>query len=263
LPAPKVIPQLPAHMHANTPERLMDLNTVATVGVAWELFDSGMNRVPGNHYTDAVVRYIKAMQLPEGNWSTLESRRPPMNSGAHQTAALSIYSMKQYGPPAEKADTDKAIARAAAWLETAKPTTTQDRAFQVMGLSWANANASSIAVAAKALAAMQRGDGGWSQLSTMGSDAYATGEALYALAAGKMPVQDPVYQKGVNYLLRTQAPDGSWHVKSRSIWLQPYFDSGFPYGHDQWISAAGTSWATMALSLTVEPQRISQNVPGK
>jgi hypothetical protein len=43
-------------------------------------------------------------------------------------------------------------------------------------------------------------------------------------------------------------------VKTRSIWVQPYFDSGFPYGEDQWISAAGTGWATMALSLTVEPQ---------
>jgi len=37
-------------------------------------------------------------------------------------------------------------------------------------------------------------------------------------------------------------------------WLQPYFDSGFPYGQDQWISVAGTSWATMALSMTVEPR---------
>jgi N-acyl-D-amino-acid deacylase len=31
--------------------------------------------------------------------------------------------------------------------------------------------------------------------------------------------------------------------------FQPYFDSGFPHGFDQWISAAGTSWATLALSL--------------
>ena len=95
----------------------------------------------------------------------------------------------------------------------------------------------------------------------MGSDAYATGEALYALSvSGKMSTtSDPVYKKGVKYLLRTQAPDGTWHVKSRSIWVQPYFESGFPYGHDQWISAAGTSWAVMALAQTVEPQRISQN----
>jgi len=121
-------------------------------------------------------------------------------------------------------------------------------------LAWSHAKPASIAAAAKALAVAQRPDGGWSQLPSMGSDAYATGEALYALnAAGKMPAADPVYAKGVKYLLNTQAADGSWHVKTRSIWIQPYFESGFPYGHDQWISAAGTSWATMALSLTVDP----------
>ena len=105
----------------------------------------------------------------------------------------------------------------------------------------------------------QRDDGGWSQLPTMGSDAYATGEALYALhLAGKMKITDDVYQRGMRYLLRTQAPDGSWHVKTRSFPVQPYFESGFPYGHDQWISAAGTSWASMALSLAVEPERLSR-----
>jgi hypothetical protein len=179
-----------------------------------------------------------------------------MSSGIHQATALSIYSLKTYGPPAEKADTDKVLARAAAWLESAKPANTQDRAFQLMGLVWANAKASSITAAAAALASSQRSDGGWSQLPSMGSDAYATGQALYALnIAGRIPATDPSYSKGVKYLLSTQAADGSWHVKTRSIWLQPYFDSGFPYGQDQWISAAGTAWATMALSVTVDPQQ--------
>ena len=63
-----------------------------------------------------------------------------------------------------------------------------------------------------------------------------------------MPASDPIYQKGIDYLLRTQAADGTWHVKSRSIWLQPYFESGFPYGQDQFISTAGTAWAAMALA---------------
>jgi ankyrin repeat protein len=255
LPAPKEIPQLPQSMHTLNPERIMDLAVVAAVGLGWEMFDFGNNGVPRDEYTDAIVRYIKAMQTPAGNWDAFESRRPPMSSGVYQTTALAVYTLKTYGPPAEKADTDKALARAAAWLEAAKPATTQDQAFHVMGLAWSNVRPASIADAAKALAAAQRPDGGWSQLPTMGSDAYATGEALYALnAAGRMPATDPVYAKGVRYLLNTQAADGSWHVKSRSIWVQPYFESGFPYGPDQWISAAGTSWATMALSLTVEPE---------
>jgi hypothetical protein len=35
---------------------------------------------------------------------------------------------------------------------------------------------------------------------------------------------------------------------NRAMKIQPYFESGFPYGHDQWISHAGTAWAVIALS---------------
>lgn len=256
LPAPKEIPQLPLSMHTLNAERIMDLAVPSVMTVGWEMFDFGNNGVPKDEYTDATVRFIKSMQTPAGNWDAFESRRPPMNTGIYQTAALAVYALKTYGPLAEQADTDQVLARAAAWLEAAQPATTQDRAFHLMGLAWANAKPASIAAAAKALAAAQRADGGWSQLPTMGSDAYATGEALYALnASGRIPVNDPVYGKGVKYLLNSQAADGSWHVKSRAIWVQPYFESGFPYGQDQWISAAGTSWAAMALSLTIDPRQ--------
>ena len=51
------------------------------------------------------------------------------------------------------------------------------------------------------------------------------------------------------FLTRTQQPDGSWYVKSRAMKIQPYFESGFPHGHDQWISQAGTAWAAMGLAL--------------
>ena len=261
LPAPKAIPQLPQNMHALNASRILDLTPVTPGGMGWELFDFATNRVPRDEYTDATIRYIKEMQTAEGNWRTFQGRRPPMMAGAYQTAALCIFSLKAYGPPAEKADTDKAIARAAAWLEASKPGNTQDRAFHLMGLTWANASSAAIANSAKALVASQRADGGWSQLPTMGSDAYATGQALYALSvAGKMHSMDAAYARGVKYLLRTQAPDGSWHVKTRSIWLQPYFDSGFPYAHDQWISVAGTSWAVMALTATVEPARLTTSL---
>ena len=256
LPAPAEIPQLPQSMHTLNPERILDLAVVAHVGIAWEMFDFAHNRVPRDEYTDASVRYLKVMQSPAGFWGAIESRRPPMASGTYQVTALAVHALANYGPPAEKDDTERALARAAAWLESAAPSNTQDRAFQLMGLAWSHAKPASIAAAVKALAAEQRPDGGWSQLATLSSDAYATGEALYALnAAGRMPITDLVFAKGVKYLLSTQADDGSWYVKSRSIWLQPYFDSGFPYGQDQWISAAATSWASLALSLTADTRQ--------
>lgn len=260
LPAPKEIPQLPQSMHTLNPARIMDLTAASVASMGWEMFDFGNNRVPGDEYTDAAVRYIKAMQGPAGNWEAFESRRPPMNSGVYQTTALAVYTLKTYGPPAESADTEKALARAAAWLENARPRNTQDLAYRLLGLAWSNARPASITAAANALAAAQRSDGGWSQFATLPSDAYATGEALYALnTAGGVSVKDPAYTKGVKYLLGAQAADGSWHVKTRSIWLQPYFDSGFPYGPDQWISAAGTAWASIALSLTSDSAQIASS----
>jgi hypothetical protein len=40
-------------------------------------------------------------------------------------------------------------------------------------------------------------------------------------------------------------------VPSRSPKFQAYFNSGFPYAGDQWISAWATGWATMALAQAV------------
>jgi ankyrin repeat protein len=252
IPVPREIPQLPAAMTLS-PERIIDLNVVNANAMAWELFDLGMNHAPGTAFTDAAVRFIKAMQTPDGNWSTNEGRRPPMNAGGVQSAALAIFALKAYGPAAETATTDVAITKAVSWLEKTRPKTTQDRAFQLLGLAWGNGSADVIKDAARDLARLQRSDGGWNQLPAMESDAYATGQALYALsAAAKMPVSSRVYQNGLDYLLRTQAADGSWHVRTRAIWLQPYFESGFPYGRDQFISTAGTAWAVMALASAVE-----------
>ena len=89
------------------------------------------------------------------------------------------------------------------------------------------------------------------------SDAYATGQALLALHEGAgMPVSDPMFQRGVAFLLRTQYADGTWMVESRSIPVQPLFDIGFPHGsRNQWISAAGTNWAATALAIAARPSR--------
>ena len=104
---------------------------------------------------------------------------------------------------------------------------------------------------------MQKPDGGWNQLDQLASDAYATGVALYALAQSGMSPQDPVYRRGVDYLLSTQLSDGSWHVRSRAPKLQPYFQSGFPHDHDQWISSAATAFAAAALAEAMQPARQS------
>jgi hypothetical protein len=102
----------------------------------------------------------------------------------------------------------------------------------------------------------QREDGGWSQLPNLTSDAWATGQTLVALrVAGGLPVSDPIYQRGLEFLLNTQFEDGSWFVQSRSWPFQPPFESGFPHGRNQWISAGATAWSAMAITLAIEPKQ--------
>lgn len=127
---------------------------------------------------------------------------------------------------------------------------------RLLGLAWTKADRAQVKAAATALLSGQRSDGGWAQLPGLESDAYATGQALFALhEAHALKGTDPQYRNGVQFLLRTQKPDGSWHVKSRAMGFQPYFESGYPHGHDQWISSAGAAWATLALATAVEPPR--------
>ncbi len=126
--------------------------------------------------------------------------------------------------------------------------TNEDYVYRLLGLGWAHADKPVVRQAARELMARQRADGGWSQLTTLSSDAYATGQALTALAeAGGLPATDPAYRRGVQFLLQSQLNDGSWYVPTRTLPVQPYFDSEFPHERDQFISAAATNWATMAL----------------
>ena len=127
----------------------------------------------------------------------------------------------------------------------------------IPALRWAAASNQGIRKRARELLAMQRSDGGWAQLATLESDAYATGQSLYTLAesAGIAP-GDAGYQKGVKYLLSTQLADGSWYVRSRAPKFQPYFESGFPHGQDQWISSMATGWAAAALALAIDEKPV-------
>src|SRR5262249_48898145 len=63
-----------------------------------------------------------------------------------------------------------------------------------------------------------------------------------------------------------QEEDGSWHVSSRlhppAPVSPPYFETGFPFKHDQFISAMGTSWAVSAI-LRAVPASGAQKTGGR
>lgn len=74
------------------------------------------------------------------------------------------------------------------------------------------------------------------------------GISLLLHESGVIAVTDPAYQRGVECLRNAQFADGSWHVQTRTFPVQPYFESDFPHGVDQFISAAATNWAVLALA---------------
>jgi ankyrin repeat protein len=203
---------------------------------------------PATEFTDLLVHLTAEGQDPSGAWQ-ISSSRTPVQSSSFSATALAIYALKSYGWPARQAEFNERIARAKTWLLRARPVTTVDEADRLLGLWLAGAAPADLKKAAQTLLARQQADGGWAQTSYLDSDAYGTGAALDALRrSGFLKPADLVYQKAVHFLLDTQFPDGSWYVRSRAVKLQPYFQSAFPYDHDQWISNSATAYAVMALA---------------
>jgi len=206
--------------------------------------------VPANFATDARISSLTGSQMADGCWQSTDPR-PPLDGGIILPTALAIRVLSVYAPPVMHKEADTRIARARTCLLAITPAETQDEAYKLLGLVWSSAPEAEISRQAKRLLALQREDGGWSQFSEMPSDAFATGEALYALHWSGLPADSKAYRKGADYLLRTQLEDGTWFVRSRAFGFQPYTETGFPHGVDQFISAAATSWAVIALAYTL------------
>jgi len=202
--------------------------------------------------TDAAAMDILSRQQSTGEWAEKNSDiRPPLCLDYTGETALSMRALQLYAPKADAAVYRKSIQLATTWLANAKSYSNDDRGWRLAGLAWAGTDKAATQKAMHELLATQKTDGSWSDLPTMESTAYATGKSLVALQIGGLPVSNPAYQRGVKWLLSHQEKDGSWYVQTRALGFQPYFDAGFPHGHDQWISTAGTNWAAMALTLAL------------
>ena len=139
---------------------------------------------PANSTSKALISYLLKTQKPDGSWR-IRTHRPPLEDSHFTATALGIKAMIN-SEPAKKA---------AQWIAQAQPKTTEDHVFKVLGLHWADRQKESQA-AAKVLLKLQDEEGGWAQLTTMKSDAYATGQALTALnkcglRGQKVDIEDP------------------------------------------------------------------------
>ncbi len=151
---------------------------------------------PADPATDAMARYLKGRQNADGGWPTTVGR-PPLESSEIQGTATAMRALQVYAPTPQRAEYEKAVQRAADWLAQAQPSTNEDRSFQILGLVWASGKQQIARKAGGDLLREQRPNGGWAQLPTLASDAYATGQALVALReAGVLKPSDPAYKRG-------------------------------------------------------------------
>lgn len=205
-------------------------------------------KAPADAQTDKAVDYLIGGQDANGGFHA-EGSRPPLEVGNAHLTALSVKAIQCYSSPGKKAETRMVITKARTWLSALRTDEQQELVFQLLGLYWTGGSKADLQRVAAKLLALQRADGGWAQLPTLSSDAYATGQALYALAeSGAVRAGSAAYQRGVHWLLANQDETGAWIVQTRTYPIQPFFTSGFPpYDENQYISAAATNWAVMAL----------------
>lgn len=242
--------------------KLSSLRAGSNVGgraltVAYGLWTLDLAGAKRSEVTDAMVESLLKTQAEDGAWD-FQSHRPPAASSRAMTTAIAVYGLSVYGPQAEKSRLKSAFSRANEWLKkTNLPKDHED----LVGMLWLeyllrplnfHGTGPQLESNASRLASSQRRDGSWAQSAERDGDAYATSQALLITMQTETSkfslLRESDFVQGVNYLLRNQQPDGSWHVVTHSKPVQVYFDNGDPHGKDQFISMMATSWAVAALA---------------
>src|SRR5262249_43748 len=154
-------------------------------------------KYPSDAVTDVWARYARNTQSSDGRFKC-RTVRPPLETSDLQVTAATIRSLLTYAPKSKQSEYRRAVDRAVRCLEKAKPASTEDYVFQVLGLIWGGGSRETIRKSTSQLLALQRSDGGWGQIPQLASDAYATGQALVALEqSGTIATDDAQYLRGL------------------------------------------------------------------
>lgn len=193
-----------------------------------------------------IAAQMVGRQMADGAWST-----PPLKNGpppvfeSRETMTLWIAMTLDRSASVAYADASaarEAFARAVSWLETNEPAdTTQAHALRLLMDVRAGRGANDLRSRVDRLLARQQTDGGWAQAPDLGSDAYATGQALYILRAAGVPADRADIRRAVTFLVERQRDDGSWPMTSRA--QQGHAGSTNPVP----ITYFGSAWATLGL----------------
>jgi squalene-hopene/tetraprenyl-beta-curcumene cyclase len=181
-------------------------------------------------------------QDKDGSWKLSYEFRP-IGSSPQTLTTLALLALTGPNAPDLGKQGKAARARGLQWLRKAKPEGELQTAalrlilFRRLGLPTADWEP-----LVKKLRRTQNTDGGWGQIPKAKSDAYATGQALYALAEAGVKPGDKVVRKAQVFLAKTQRKDGAWAMVSRAI-----MRDGKPPRNLEPITHAASAWAVMGL----------------
>ena len=232
----------------------LNATRIDTFGYALWALDAGEQTPDTN--TAALVELILKDGDPRSVWQPTV-QRPPAEVSSFTSSFLALRGARRYGTELQSERIRQRREAVRKWLATDPPAVeTEDQVFRLRLAYELQLPGATLEAYVNKLLAAQTPEGGWAQRPGLPPDAYATGTALTALhEAGGLSVSNQAWRQAIRFLVQTQRPDGSWHVVTRVEPIQEYFDSGFPHGTNQFISAFATGWATLALLTSFEQQK--------
>ena len=194
----------------------------------------------------------------DGSWKRVNEARPILSSpDTLTTLALLVLSARNAPDMGEAGKT--AQERGLQWLLSAKPDDElQPTVLRLILWRRLGRPESEWKPLAQQLRSSQNEDGGWSQTRLAKSDAYATGQALYALAEAGVTNDDAAIRRAQSFLEKSQREDGAWAMTSRAI-----MGNGKVATHFEPITHAASAWAVMGLVRSAPAVTKSDNTASK
>lgn len=190
-------------------------------------------------------------QQADGSWVGAEGR-PPIFNTPEIITRLAVLALDESRSTKKASRLATAREQAQSWLDKTSPDMTHQGIVLRLWSETVNGGRDSKLTRSlvETLRDKQQDDGGWRQAEELSSDAFATGQTLFAFHKAGISADDVAVQRAIRFLASTQRDDGTWPMQSR-----PSPATGRPATLLNPITYAATAWATLGLASHISEAR--------